>query len=62
LITALRHIIQPYSMTFQTIMELAKDSTQEPVTGVDNSNPELVALADGTDNTILENVDGTVVA
>lgn len=47
LITALRHIIQPNSMTFQTILELSKDSSKEPVTAVDNSDPELVSMVKG---------------
>ena len=59
LITALRHIIQPYSLAYQTILELAKDSSQEPATGADNSNPELMSLVDGTDDTNSSNSDVT---
>jgi hypothetical protein len=48
LITALRHVIQPSASAYQTILELSKDSGKEGVTTVDNADPDMQALADGT--------------
>lgn len=48
LITALRHIIQPSVSAYQTVLELAKDSGKEGVTVVDNGDPDIQALSDGT--------------
>jgi len=48
LVTAARHIIQPSISTYQTILELAKDSGTESATYVDNNNDSnLQKLVDG---------------
>jgi hypothetical protein len=39
LVTAVRHIIQPLAGSYQTIMEIAKDSVKTQLQTVDNSNP-----------------------
>jgi hypothetical protein len=36
LVTAIRHIIQPTA--FQTVLEIAKDSTPTKYTGIDNNS------------------------
>lgn len=38
LVTAVRHLIQPQLGTYQTILEIAKDSSKTQFQGVDNSN------------------------
>lgn len=40
LVTAVRHIIQPNNGTFQTILEIAKDSSKTQYQSVDNSDPD----------------------
>jgi hypothetical protein len=40
LVTAVRHIIQPLAGTYQTIMEIAKDSSKTQLQTVDNSDPK----------------------
>jgi hypothetical protein len=59
LVTALRHIVQPYSMTFQTILELAKDSSQEKMTGIDTSNLELDEIVAGLFDVNVTDMFGT---
>jgi hypothetical protein len=39
LVTAVRHIIQPLSSSYQTILEIAKDSSPTQFESVDNSDP-----------------------
>jgi hypothetical protein len=36
LVTAVRHIIQP--TVFQTVLEIAKDSTPKPYSGINNDS------------------------
>jgi hypothetical protein len=39
LVTAVRHIIRPLDSSFQTILEIAKDSSEKQPQNVNNSNP-----------------------
>ena len=41
LITAVRHIIRPLDSTYQTIIEIAKESSATPIEQSDNSNSEV---------------------
>lgn len=38
LVTAVRHVIQPINSTYQTILEIAKESSKTPYADVDNGN------------------------
>jgi hypothetical protein len=39
LVTAVRHIIRPIEGSYQTILEISKDSSEKPYQNINNSNP-----------------------